>query len=56
MRGRAFGLWITLGGLTGNLSHWLMGRWVEGFGWRAALPETYFTLYGVLAVMLRGVR
>jgi len=52
VRGRAFGLWITLGGLTGNLSHWLMGRWVGGFGWRAALPETYFILYGVLAVML----
>jgi MFS family permease len=52
VRGRAFGLWITIGGLTGNLSHWLIGHWVESFGPRAARPETYFALYGVLALML----
>ncbi len=52
VRGRAFGLWITIGGLSGNLSHWLMGHWVEGFGRRAALPEAYYSLYGLLAIML----
>jgi MFS family permease len=52
VRGRAFGLWITIGGLTGNLSHWLVGHWVEGFGARASQPQTYFVLYGALAVML----
>jgi MFS family permease len=52
MRGRAFGLWITIGGLLGNLSHWLVGHWVEGFGARAAQPETYYPLYGSLALLL----
>jgi MFS transporter, FSR family, fosmidomycin resistance protein len=52
VRGRAFGLWITVGGLIGNLSHWLVGHWVEGFGARASEPQTYFALYGVLAGLL----
>jgi len=52
VRGRVFGLWITIGGLTGNLSHWLIGHWVETLGPRASSPESYFTLYGVLAGML----
>src|SRR5262249_24921564 len=39
VRGRAFGLWITIGGLTSNLSHWLMGRWVEQCGDRARYPD-----------------
>jgi len=52
VRGRAFGLWITIGGLLGNLSHWLVGHWVEGFGVRAAQPESYFALYGTLALLL----
>jgi MFS family permease len=52
MRGRAFGLWITIGGLLGNVSHWLVGHWVEGFGARAAQPETYYPLYGSLALLL----
>ena len=49
VRGRAFGLWITVGGLIGNLSHWLVGHWVEGFGAGASRPATYFALYGTLA-------
>ena len=52
VRGRAFGLWITVGGLLGNLSHWLVGHQVEGFGARAAQSETYYPLYGMLAVFL----
>jgi MFS family permease len=52
VRGRAFGLWITIGGLLGNLSHWLVGHWVESFGARAAQPGAYYMLYAVLALML----
>ena len=52
VRGRAFGLWITIGGLIGNLSHWLVGHWVEGFGMGASQPPTYFVLYGALAASL----
>jgi MFS family permease len=52
VRGRAFGLWITIGGLLGNLSHWLIGHWVAGFGARAAQPESYYPLYAALALLL----
>ena len=52
VRGRAFGLWITIGGLLGNLSHWLIGHWVAGFGSRAAQAETYYPLYALLAISL----
>jgi MFS family permease len=52
VRGRAFGLWITIGGLLGNLSHWLIGHWVAGFGAQAARPEAYYPLYAMLALLL----
>jgi MFS family permease len=52
VRGRAFGLWITIGGLTGNLSHWLVGQWVEGRGPRAAVPAAYYGIYVGLAGLL----
>ncbi|HXJ60891.1 MAG TPA: MFS transporter [Verrucomicrobiae bacterium] len=51
-RGRAFGLWITIGGLTGSLSHWLAGRWVEGLGPLAMFRESYYGFYVVLACLL----
>jgi len=54
VRGRVFGLFITIGGLLGNLSHWIAGRWVESFGPRAAEVKTYYSLYGWLAVFLVG--
>jgi MFS family permease len=52
VRGRAFGLWITIGGFIGSLAHWLVGHWVEGFGPRASQPETYYPLYAGLALIL----
>jgi MFS family permease len=52
VRGRAFGLWITVGGLIGSLSHWLVGHWVEGFGLTAKQSDAYFSLYAMLAVLL----
>ena len=52
VRGRVFGLWITIGGLMGNLSHWLVGHWVEGLGDAANSPPGYFRFYGLLALML----
>jgi FSR family fosmidomycin resistance protein-like MFS transporter len=52
VRGRVFGLWITIGGLMGNLSHWLVGRWVEGIGDKAISPQGYYMFYGVLGSLL----
>ncbi|MBK7999395.1 MAG: MFS transporter [Verrucomicrobia bacterium] len=52
VRGRAFGLWITVGGLLGNLLHWIIGHIVEGFGARAAQPESFYGTYAMLAGFL----
>lgn len=52
VRGRAFGLWITIGGLIGNLSHWLVGGWVEALGPRAQEPAGYFLIYGGLGAFI----
>jgi len=54
VRGRVFGLFITIGGLLGNLSHYIVGKWVESFGPRASEVTTYFSLYNWLAVFLLG--
>lgn len=50
VRGRVFGLFITIGGLLGNLSHWLAGDAVKRLGARAATIAGYFPLYFALAV------
>ena len=52
VRGRAFGLWITIGGLVGSLSHWLIGGWVEALGERAHTPSGYFPHYFALGGLL----
>lgn len=52
VRGRVFGLFITIGGLLGNLSHYIVGKWVESFGARAYEVSTYYSLYRWLAVIL----
>ncbi len=52
VRGRVFGLFITVGGLLGNLSHWIVGEAVRRMGHAAHQPASYFTLYGVLAGMI----
>lgn len=52
VRGRVFGLFITIGGLLGNLSHWINGQWVQSFGARASDVRTYYSLYGWLTLFL----
>ncbi len=52
VRGRVFGLFITIGGLLGNLSHYIVGKWVESFGVRKTEVAAYYPLYGWLAVFL----
>lgn len=52
VRGRAFGLWITIGGLLGSLSHWVIGHIVEGFGARAGQADSFFGTYAGLAILL----
>jgi MFS family permease len=52
VRGRVFGLFITIGGLLGNLSHYLMGKWVDSLGPRQNDVTAYYPLYGWLACFL----
>lgn len=52
VRGRVFGLFITVGGLVGNVSHWAAGAWIQGLGSRGAVPANYIPLYAALATMV----
>jgi len=52
VRGRSFGLFITVGGLVSNLAHWLVGKWVHNLGEKAVIPESYLPLYGIMSFMV----
>jgi MFS family permease len=52
VRSRIFGLFITVAGLVGNLSHWLVGGWIKRLGVDASLTDNYLPLYGVLSFMI----
>ena len=52
VRGRVFGLFITVGGILGNLAHWFAGRWVEHLGAAASEPARYHRFYLLLAALL----
>lgn len=52
VRGRVFGLFITLAGFLGNLSHWMVGAVVQKLGPRAEEIPAYYSLYSWLAVMV----
>jgi len=49
VRGRVFGLFITVGGLIGNLSHWLVGNWIHKLGTTSSQIVSYLPLYAVLS-------
>jgi len=51
VRGRVFGLFITVGGLISNLSHWIAGDQVKRMGNAAHVVSSYYPLYGAIAVM-----
>lgn len=52
VRGRVFGLFITIGGFFGNLAHWLMGAWVKHLGPEAGAASSYFGIYGLIGLMI----
>ena len=52
IRGRVFGLFITIGGILGNLAHWAMGAYVKGLGPASAHVSSYFSMYWILAALL----
>jgi MFS family permease len=52
VRGRVFGFFITIGGLVGNLSHWIVGKWVQRLGPTADSPSAFYGAYGLLACLI----
>jgi len=52
VRGRAFGFFITIGGVVGNLAHWIMGLCVEHLGPRANDTAAYYPIYGTLSLFI----
>lgn len=54
IRGRAIGVFITVGGLVGNLSHWWVGHWIERLGDTATNPAAYVPLFLILATLILG--
>ena len=52
VRGRIYGMFITVGGIVGQLSHWLVGRQVKQMGDAAHAAENYFPIYSVIAGLL----
>jgi MFS family permease len=52
VRGRIYGMFITIGGLVGQLSHWVVGIQVRHMGDDARVVENYFPLYVCIAALL----
>jgi MFS family permease len=52
VRGRIFGLFITIGGILGNLAHWASGAYVKELGAAATDPRSYYGAYAMLAAFL----
>ena len=52
VRGRIYGMFITVGGLIGQLSHWIVGAQVKLLGDAARSPASYVPLYAGLAGLL----
>ena len=52
VRGRVFGIFVTGGGVLGNLSHWLVGAKVRQLGAAAHSVNAYFPIYAGVAVLV----
>jgi MFS family permease len=52
VRGRVFGVFITIGGILGNLAHWAMGAYVKHLGPESARPESYYGVYAILGGLI----
>jgi len=53
VRGRVFGLFITLGGLVGNTAHWLADGGCRRWEIQPDSPEGFYPIYGALALLMR---
>lgn len=51
VRGRVFGIFVTGGGIIGNLSHWAVGAKVKHLGGAAHSASAYYPIYAALGVL-----
>lgn len=51
-RGRVFGIFITVGGIVGNLAHWIAGAYVKHLGPSSARVESYYGIYTMLGLFI----
>jgi MFS family permease len=52
VRGRVFGVFITIGGIVGNLAHWAVGAFVKKLGPDSSRPESYYLIYLELGTLI----
>jgi MFS family permease len=52
VRGRVFGVFLTVVGLVGNLGHWWAGARVKNLGLAAADATAYYGIYATLAALM----
>jgi MFS family permease len=52
IRGRVFGVFITIGGILGNVAHWAMGAYVKHLGPASGQAESYHHIYALLSGLL----
>lgn len=53
VRGRVFGVFITIGGGLGSLAPWILGEWVKNLGEPAVgNPSAFYPIYGALTATL----
>ncbi|HYE32918.1 MAG TPA: MFS transporter [Methylomirabilota bacterium] len=52
IRGRVFGLFITIGGVLGNIAHWFVGDRVKAMGAAANSPAAFYPLYSLIAILM----
>jgi len=52
LRGRIFGLFLSIAGLIGNLGHWQAGVWVNHLGPDAHTASAYRPLFAGLALLV----
>ena len=52
VRGRVFGIFVMIGGVIGNLSHWMVGAKVRQLGAAAGIVSSYYPIYATMALML----
>lgn len=56
VRGRVIAIFVMMGGIIGNLAHWIVGAKVKALGDAAHLAPAYFPIYTVLTgVLLCGL-